>query len=165
MVFIFLNIVIYEFQETHKLQAISFCYEIHSLKKQLKEMKIRVDDQLKRTETKKKEVSRLREEISRLKIMTSYIKNGVPTNKIDVRPGRKLSEESNSTSLSNTRSKVKGTTPVTWKTIKFGGFPFFSRLLSRPIVFPLNNLKLLMTVSVMVWSPAVWVTMWNMSVT
>ena len=104
MVFTFLNIVIYEFQETHKLQAISFCYEIHSLKKQLKEMKIRVDDQLSRTETKKKEVSRLREEISRLKIMASYIKNGVPTNKIDVRPGRKLSEESNSTSLSNTRS-------------------------------------------------------------
>ena len=71
---------------------------------QLKEIRIRLNDQLSRTEMKKKEVNRLREEISKLKIMNSVITIGVPMNKIDVRPKRKTSEDSNCTSMSNTRS-------------------------------------------------------------
>ena len=71
---------------------------------QLKETKIRSNDQLSRTERIKKEVNRLREEISRLKIMNSAITIGVPMNKIDVRPQRKTSEDSTCTSMSNTRS-------------------------------------------------------------
>ena len=49
---------------------------------QLKEIRIRLNDQLSRTEMKKKEVNRLREEISKLKIMNSVITIGVPMNKI-----------------------------------------------------------------------------------
>ena len=74
------------------------------MKMQLKETKIRSNDQLSRTEMIKKEVNRLREEISRLKIMNSAITIGVPMNKIDVRPQRKTSEDSTCTSMSNTRS-------------------------------------------------------------
>ena len=74
------------------------------MKTQLKEIKIRLNDQLSNTEMKKKEVNRLREEISRLKIMNSSITMGVPMNKIDVRPQRKWSEDSMYTSMSNTRS-------------------------------------------------------------
>ena len=62
-------------------------------------------------------------------------------------------------------STVKGTVPVSCSTIKLGFFPFFSRLLSRPMLRPLKSLKLRMTVSVMLWRPGVTVAMWNLSVT
>ena len=54
-------------------------------------------------ENKTKEVEKLRKQISYLKVSISNLTIGVPINKIDVRQ-RKLSDETNSVSLSDTRS-------------------------------------------------------------
>ena len=113
-------------QETHKIQAISLFYEIHSLKKRHADMKLRSEEQtqvrspyllsliiiilLQKTENKKKEVNRLRTEISRLKVMNSNITIGVPINKIDVRQ-RKFSDESASVSP-NTMSSSTSLTNI-----------------------------------------------------
>ena len=79
----------------------SLCYEIHSIKKLLKDVQFKSQEQIHKTESKKKEVNRLREEISRLKVMNSNLTIGVPINKIDVR--RKLSDDTHSM-VSDTRS-------------------------------------------------------------
>ena len=79
------------------------CYELHALKKRLKDLQLKADQQSKKTENRKKEVNNLRKEISRLKTMNSNIAIGVPMNKIDLKQ-RKMSDETNSLSLSDTRS-------------------------------------------------------------
>ena len=62
-----------------------------------------VQEQIQKTENKTKEVEKLRKQISYLKVSISNLTIGVPINKIDVRQ-RKLSDETNSVSLSDTRS-------------------------------------------------------------
>ena len=108
------------FQETHKIQAISLCYEIHFLKRRLAEIKLKTQEQIKvslvspnllctenvnlqKTENRRKEVNRLRSEISKLKVLNSNITIGLPINKIDVRQ-RKLSDDT--ASVSDTTSST-----------------------------------------------------------
>ena len=64
-------------------------------------MKLKVEEQTKKTDNVKKEVIGLRKKISRLKCMNSNLTIGVPMNKVDVRQ-RKHSDDT--LSLSDTRS-------------------------------------------------------------